>query len=807
MMVWSEITPRVAKMRQRYRTTEPKLDTARFRIVTDFYRDNPQLTGILKRAKNLKNLCEKLPVLINEDELIAGEMVTSYRGSAIFPEVTFAWLADELENGDPGARESDPYIVSEEDKEYILSTKDFWLRNNMSAMFDEYLPEGYKSHAGNGMLMFQEKGNTNTPVGHFVVNYWKATRKGFGAIRAEALEKMAEMEASGIMGANNKKYSFYRAVSIVCEALILWSKRYGEEAERLAQTEPDEKRRAELLEMADSYNRIMENPCRSFRDAIRCIYLYHLSLCLDGQLHGLSLGRLDQYLGEYYEADLAAGAITPEEAQELVDLFCLKLAENNKMCQYNPATIANPGYTSGTLITVGGVTKQGEDASNPITYMVLETAARLKLHSPPMALRIHENTPDSLWETAIETTKIAGGVPTFENDGVIIPALMKRGLPQESARNYTLIGCVEPSGCGDEWSQPGGTGCESYINLVGAVLLAMNNGTNPMPGPDGKVKEHTGLQLGYLYDYKTFEEFQDAVKQQIEYFCRWHVACENMWESVAEQNHPLPLVSATMDGCMESGKDVMSGGAKYNSTGNSAIGIGSVAECLNCIKYAVYDHHLCTAREMYDAVMANWEGYEDLHQIIVGKVPHFGNGLEECDRFSRWTANVYADVIDSSTGPRGGWAAGCYPVTLNTVMGWHTWATPDGRKAGTPLSDGISPVQGYDKRGPLATINSVLGYDQTKFSNGTLFNMKFHPTALRGEEGNKKLRSVMQTYFKGGGMEMQLNIISSETLHDAQDHPDEYKDLVVRVAGFSAYFVEVFKECQDDLIRRTEMSI
>ncbi len=807
MEKWSKISPRVQELRNRYRGTAPKVCTARFKLVTDFYKENPQLTGILKRAKNLRNLFENMPVLINDNELVVGEMVTSYRASALFPEITFEWIVDEFTNGDPADRESDPYIISPEDKAYVLSTQDFWMKNNMSAKFDEYLPEGYKAHAGNGMLMFNEKNNTNTPVGHFCVNYWTATRKGFGAIAKEAADKMAEIENGGIMGDTNKKYSFYRAIKIVSEGIIIWAKRYGAEAERLAALEENPERKAELLQMADSLNWIMENPCRNFRDAIQCIYLYHLSLCLDGQLHGLSLGRLDQYLGDYYAADLAAGTITPDQAQELIDMFFLKLAENNKICQYNPATIANPGYTSGTLITIGGVDKEGNDATNPVTYMCLQASGRMKLHSPPVALRIHDNTPDELWDCAIETTKINGGVPTFEYDGVIIPSLMKRGLSLESARNYTLIGCVEPTGCGDEWGQPGGTGCESYINLVGAVLLAMNNGTNPMPGRDGKVKEKTGIPCGYLYDYKTFEEFQDAVKQQIEYFCRWHVACENMWESVAEANHPLPIVSATMTGCMESGKDVMSGGAKYNSTGNSAIGIGSVGECLNVIKYAVFDKKLCTAREMYDAVMNNWEGYEELRQIIVNEVPHFGNAVEENDCHARWVAEVYGNAINSSTGPRGTWSAGCYPVTLNTVMGWYTWATPDGRKTGDALSDGISPVQGYDKSGPLATLNSVLGFDQTEYGNGTLLNMKFHPTALKGADGNRKLRAVMETYFKRGGMEMQLNIVSSETLRRAQEHPEEYKDLVVRVAGFSAYFVEVFKDCQDDLIRRTEMSV
>ncbi len=807
MVEWKEITPRVAKMRERYRNTMPRLCTARFRLITDFYQNNMQLTGILKRAKNLRNLFEHLPVLVNEDEIIVGEQGTSYRASALYPETNFQWLVDELEHGDPAARESDPYIVSPEDKEYILSKKEFWLQNNMSAIFDAYIPRGYRKVAGNGVLMYVLNQNANTPVGHFCTNYDRACTMGFLAVQREAEDKMAKLERTGIMGDNNKKYNFYRAVSIVCGGIIIWTKRYAKECQRLAELETRPERKGELLEMAECLNWIMENPCRNLHDAMQCIYLYHLAMCLDGQQHGISFGRLDQYLGKYYEADLKAGRITPEKAQEMLDLFYLKVAEPNKMIRYDPATIANPGYTSGFLMTLGGVDQQGRDATNAITYMMLQSAARLLLHTPPQALRIHKGTPEDLWELAIETTKRAGGVPTFESDDVIIPALMKRGLPLESARNYCLIGCVEPAGCGDNWAQPGGSGCESYVNLTGCLLQAINDGTNPMPGHDGKIKEHTGLRTGFLYEMKSMDEVEDAVKKQIEYFIRWHVACECIWESIAEFLMPLPLVSAMFDGCMESGKDVMSGGAKYNSTGNSAIGLGNVADSLNIIRYLCFDKKICTTRELYDAVMANWEGYDELHQIVENEVPHYGNGDPAADQYVRVVAETYSNAVNSAYGPRGRWSAGMYPVTMNTVLGHSTWATMDGRKAGTPLADGISPVQGMDKSGPIASINSVLNFDQTEFGNGTLMNMKFHPTALSGADGVKKLKAVMQTYFDRGGMELQLNIVDAATLRKAQQHPEEYKDLVVRVAGFSAYFVEVFKDCQEDLIRRTEMDL
>jgi formate C-acetyltransferase len=535
------------------------------------------------------------------------------------------------------------------------------------------------------------------------------------------------------------------------------------------------------------------------------MFLYQTALCLDAQQHGISFGRVDQYLGSYYEADIAAGRITHEKAQELLDLFYLKVAEMNKIWPY-VATMNGPGYTSGQLMTIGGVTGDGKDATNAISFMMLQSAGRLVLHDPPQSLRIHKGTPPELWEAAIATTQIAGGVPTFENDAVIIPALMARGLPIESARNYCLIGCVEPQGCGDEWACPGGNGTQSFFNLLNAFLLAINNGCNPFPGRDGKRAGQVGLPTGYLYEMETFNEVLNAVKNQIEYFVRWHVSLVNTWEYVASEHMQLPLLSATVDGCMESGRDVMKGGAKYNSTGNAGIAIGNITDSLAVVKYMVYDKKLIGARELYDAIMTNWEGKEDLRQFILNEAPHYGNDNEYTDEFARWASDVYGNAVNSSTGPRGRFAAGLYPVTTHVTFGLTTAASPDGRKAGEPLADGISPVQQLDQNGPTATLKSVAAIDQKKFSNGTLLNMKFHPTALSNETGKEKLIDLIKTYFSLGGMEMQFNIVSSKVLRRAQEHPEEYRDLVVRIAGFSAYFVELYKASQDDIIRRTELN-
>lgn len=803
--VLSPVTDRVVKIREKYRTTRPSICIARYKIVTEFYRENPQLQGILKRAENFKNICEKLPVLINQDEVIVGWQATRYRSCALYPEISFGWFLDELNAGTIPKRDVDPYDIDEKDAGYILETGDFWRKECLSAKVDEYIPLGYFDAAGSGVTYFSSKNTCRSPVGHFVANFEKAMHRGFADIKAEAKAKMDEMEGV-LFGDNVARYSFYRAVTIVCDGMITLSKRYAEECTRLASEETDPARKKELEGMTDCLNRIMEYPCRSFHEALQCMFLYQIGLCLDGQQHGISFGRVDQYLGGFYEADIAAGRVTPEKAQELLDLFYLKVAEMNKIWPYF-ATLSGPGYTSGQLMTIGGVTRDGHDATNAVSFMMLQSAGRLVLHDPPQSLRIHKGTPRELWEAAIETTKIAGGVPTFENDDVIIPALIDRGLPIESARNYCLIGCVEPQGCGDEWACPGGNGTESFFNLLGAFLLAINNGCNPMPGPDGKLGGQVGLPTGYLYEMETFDEVLEATQKQIEHFVNWHISLVNTWEYIASQHMPLPLLSATVDGCLESGKDVMNGGAKYNSTGNAGIAIGNIADSLAVVKYMVYDKKLVSARELYDAIMTDWEGREDLRQFILNEAPHYGNDNEYTDTFAKWASDVYGDAVNAATGPRSRYAAGLYPVTAHVLFGMMTAASPDGRKAGEPLSDGISPVQQMDRNGPTATLKSVSAIDQRKFSNGTLLNMKFHPTALRSETGKSKLIALIRTYFALGGMEMQFNIVSGKVLREAQEKPEEYRDLVVRIAGFSAYFVELYKASQDDIIKRTELNL
>ena len=813
-MSWTlkPVTERVKRQRELYRNTRPEICIARYRIVTEFYKNHPELSGILRRALVMKEICEKIPIRIGDDEVIVGAQSAKYRAGALYPEVCVSFIKDEIGSGSIRTRDIDPYDISEEDRLYVLDTIDYWLKGESThAKTQAYYIDEYAPHEFNGVTYVGRSVISDTPVGHFVTGYDKAIRVGFKAIKEEAQRKIQEILDAGMPGDTHAKYNFYRAIVIVCDAMITLTKRYAALAREKAAIERNPERKAELERMAEVLDWCMENPCRTYHEALQTLFMYQTCLCLEGNMHGISFGRVDQYLGDFLERDLANGTITEEYAQELLDLFYLKVAEMNKPWS-NGATQTAPGYTSGQLMCMGGVDRDGNDASNRVTYMMLQSTARLVLHDPPQTLRIHKNTPPELWEAAIETTKIVGGLPTFENDDVIIPALLKRGIPLEDARNYAPIGCVEPGICGADWPACGGTGSMSYINMPNAVLLAINNGRLPsaMYNPrTGSMMEtpQAGLPTGYLYEMESFEQVKEAYLKQLEYFVKWHVMTINNAEYITREVMPLPVVSATMEGCMEKGMDVMYGGAKYNGTGVPGIGIGNVTDSLFMIKHLCFDTKKCTTRELYDALMNNWKGYEDLQQYIKNECPHYGNANPEVDEIARWASEEYAKIVTSLTGPRGRYTAGMYPVTAHVLFGAMTSATPDGRSAGVPLADGISPVQQMDKNGPTAVIASVATIDQTLFANGTLLNMKFSPSSLNGEDGVRKLAQLIQTYFDLGGMELQINVVSADTLRKAQKNPEEYKNLVVRIAGFSAYFVELNLACQEDLIARTELSL
>lgn len=792
------VTPRVERLRERYRNTLPRFDSELTRIVTEYYQTHEAEPGILKRAGLFLEIARRRTLVVSDGELLCYNLSTTYRGSSLNPEYGIDWLIDELQSGayDKRTPLEEWNQIDPEDREYLFSIADYWKRNSMKARVMAVAPEGIEQLMGEGVIPF--RGDAG-PIGHFCANYRKVVEYGFGAIKRDCQTWMDSVKGN-LMGHDAERYTFYRALIRICDAAILMSKRYAEECRRQAEAKAaDDPRKTELLQMAEGLDHIMEHPARTFWEAVQAILLYQLMLSLDGLMHGLTVGRFDQYVYPYYKRDIEEGRLTREQAQEILDCFFLKIAEGVNLKPTRSAQ-SSGGYTSGQHMSLGGVKKDGSDATNDISFMMLESMARLKLHDPPLSLRVHKNSPRELLEAAVACTREVGGIPTLQNDEVIIPTLLERGFTLEDARDYCLIGCVEPAGCGNDWPMCGGTGRETYLNLFNILLIALNNGINPMTG------KQLGLPTGYLYEMDSFQQVKDAYAKQCAYFVRWHATTVNLFEMVSREYMPLPVVSVTMDGCFESGKDVLSGGAKYNSTGSSGVGCANLGDSLTAIQYLCFDKKRCTTRTLYDAMMADWEGYEDIHRLCIDEVPHYGNDIDYADENCAWAMEVFAREFLKCTGPRGNpFEAGLYPVSTHISHGRRCIASPDGRKKGEPLADGVSPRQQMDKNGPTAILHSVAKLPHALYRNGTLLNMKFSPKTIEGDEGTDKLISLFQIYFALGGMHVQYNVISSETLRDAQKRPEEYQNLVIRIAGFSAYFVDLYPDLQNDLIRRTEI--
>lgn len=815
MYSFRPVSDRVARMKERYRDNPFVLDAERALIVTETYRKHKHAPAAIKKAQSLYDACAQMTIRVEDDELIVGNIGKYYKGTTMWPENDgMGWLYHELETGEFDAREfqDEPMDFPQEERDLLYSIRDFWRDNCFTNLMDAAMPEGSESLIDAGVLMVWHRGNGAAPTGHLTPNYKRVIEKGFGAVRREAQAKLDAMRGR-MYGDDAEKYYFYKSIVIVCDAYILLAHRYadacreeaagladgagpGNAGEAAAPVEPQ--RRAELLAMADSLDWIAENPARTFLEAVQATFLYQTFLYIDGNFQGLSFGRFDQYTYPCLKAELAAGTITLDQAQEIVDHFWLKVG-----ALYGARTVlvarVTGAYSTFQHLTIGGVDQEGNDATNPVTFMALEAPARLRLHEPPVSLRVGETTPAELFECAFESSKMAGGIPCFQNESLIIEALAGGGYYSlEDARDFSIIGCQEIGGSGNDYPATGGIHSLADVNLANVLLLALNNGISPLS------QTRCAPETGYLYEMETFDDILDGVETQIKYFVEWLLTLNNCAEWVSMRERLVPALSAMLDGCVENGKDCVCGGAKYNSFGVPGTGVATLSESLIAIKYMCYDAKLCTPRELYNAVMANWAGHEPLRQQILNMPHHYGNNDPYADSLVAWAMDTFSSAVTRGYSTRGRFRPGLFTASSHVFAGARAWATPDGRFTGESLSDCISPKQGTDVNGPTAVLASASCFDHRPFTNGLALNMRFAPMTLAREDSLQKVKSLMDTYFDMGGMEVQYNIVSSDTLRAAQDDPETHKNLVVRVAGFSAYFVELHRSLQNDIIARTE---
>lgn len=811
MYEFRPVTDRIHRIHDRIRERVIQYDAERAMLITESYQAHESMIPAIKRPLATLHVCENMTCLVEPDELFVGNRAAHFCGSGISPEwAGGCWAVGAVHAGQWKLGEDGFYhnpegeqlklIISPDDVEKFDSIADYWKTRTINAIAEQWQPQGYENFAATGVASYNPKAPLiSLTQGHLTAGFPKVINMGYGAIKKQA-DDWLDAHEGNLMGEDVEKAIFYRAASISCQAAITMVSRYAQAVREALAACDDPERAKELAFMADGLENIATKPARTFWEACQAALLYQLFLCIDSNYPAMSFGRFDQYTWPFLEADLAAGRITEEQAQELVDSFFLKAN-----CYYNAAPpflimVVGAGNTY-QHTTIGGVDKDGNDATNPVTYMVLECLARLNQHDPTISLRINKNTPDKLWDCAMECTKRVGGLPLFQNDEVIIPALQKEvGFSLEDARDYSLIGCQEIVGSGNDYPCPnGGAAAHASVHFGSVLATALNNGVNPMTGHD------CGVKTGYLYDMKSFEEVKEAYKKIATWAFHWQITMNNYSEYITTRYAPLAGLSISIEGCMESGKDVTAGGAKYNSFGGTAPGLATVADSLTTIKYLCFDKKTVSLRELYDAVMANWEGYEDLRQRIVNTVPHYGNADPYADEQETFVMDTYMDLCSQVHSVRAKkYKPGLYGAADHVAQGYTTFATPDGRHTGDPLSDAASPSQGRDLNGPTAVFNSCHCYDQSKFIDGIALNLRIHPTALSREDGVERLVDMTKTYFDQGGLETQYNVVSTETMRAAQADPEKYRDLVVRIAGYSAYFIDMNHDLQEDIISRTE---
>ena len=804
MYEFRPVTDRVARMRKRYRDTNFTIDAERAMIVTDFISKNLYMPAPMKRAKTLYEVCSKMTLRVEEDELIVGNLGKYYKGSPLWPETAgIGWLFGELDDGSFYTRQSqeEPLNLPDEEKEKLLTIRKFWEENTMWNGMGYSMPDTIATAVNSNVLTITgSTPNRVVATNHLIPNYKKVIDVGFGAVRAQAQAILDKWENGSEPIENGDKYFFYKSVVITCDAYITLMHRYAakcrEEAEK---AEPS--RREELLMLAESMDHLAEHPARNFREAIQATYSYQNFLYIDGDYQCPSFGRFDMYTWPYLKKQLDEGSITLDEAQELVDCFWVKcgLIYNARLRHTTRITGA---YAEFNHMTIGGCDRTGRDATNPVTFMCLEAPARLLLHDPPLSLRVNRNAPKELMECAIAASKRAGGIPCFQNEELILESLIKNKVYEpEDAMDFGIVGCQELGASGNDYCASCSVNSCAYLNLGNIMNISINNGINP------RNDAVCAPQLGYLYEMKSFEDVKEAVRKNTDVFMNWLCTVSSCTEFYHMREYPVPALSVMLDGCMESGVDCAQGGAKYNSYGTGLLGIATLIDSLIAIKYMVFDAKECTAQEFYDAWRANWQGHEELLTRIKRMPHHYGNNDPYADEIAKWTMDMIAGIVNSKTLRRGRFRVGTFTASANVYFGTTTWATPNGRFSGESLSDAASPSQGADTNGPTAVLQSVCSYDHTQFTNGFALNMRLSPATLSRDDSIEKLRSMIMTYFGMGGMEIQYNVVDSETLRAAQADPNKYRDLVVRVAGFSAYFVELATQLQNDIIARTENQV
>jgi len=786
-------TKRIKILREQMLELTPEICAERDLLITESYKETEGLAMVIRRAKALQNVLNNMPIKIFDQELIVGNLSSkARRGSNLYPEMSVDWKKDELDRFEK--RDHDKFYISESTKKiYREEIFPYWKGKTIDHKVFSLLPQETKRLVENNQIFYLGLHIYNG-LGHVILDYEKVLKDGFYGIRKKTEERLGLLNLAKIKDLESSY--LLRAVIIVCDAVIAFAKRYSKKAKEMSKKEKNLTRKQELEKIAEICQRIPAYPAKTFHEAVQSFFFVQLICHIESDGTAISPGRFDQYMYPYYKESINSGKIDQEGAQEIIDCLWIKFNEILKVWSEEDVKV-HAGFPVSQNLTLGGQTSEGKDATNELSYMCLQSIKNTRLPQPATSVRLHNSTPKLFLLETCAVIKIGTGMPALYNDEIIIPALLGKSVSLEDARDYALVGCMEPSIPGKDWMRS----FDGYFNFAKALNLTLNDGKCMLTG------DQLGLKTGKFTDFETFEDFMEAFKKQVNYFVHHMIITNNIIEMAHAELVPLPFISSLVDDCIEKGKDVTKGGAKYNATGGEGVGTGTIADSFAVIKKFVFEEEAITKEKLMEVLRDDYEGNETIRALFTNKAPKYGNDDEYVDNLAREATNIFARAYDACYNSVGAkYFPALLPVASNVALGFVTAATPDGRKAHEPLSEGISPVQGRDRTSPTALVKSAARIDQILFKTGVLLNMKFTPSSLEGE-GLEKFANLIKVYFKLKGQHVQFNVVSAETLKDAQRNPDEYKDLIVRVAGYSAFFNDLDRKVQNDIIARTELKL
>ncbi len=780
---------RINMMNERLKNSKPQLDVERARLVTEAYEKFSDYTPVMRRAKAFEYILDHMEPNMQDGELIVGSQTTRVRGVPVFPEFGAKWVIDEIDMFP--VRGTDPIVVPAETKEELIPILESWGENTFdvqsSAVLDEYVLRAQDC----GVLSV---GARTTGMGHISPDYPKILPMGLRGVINSAKEMIEKTPV--LTPEDMRKVDFWNSNIISCEAVIRFAHKFSAHAAKLAEAEADPKRKAELEKIADVCSNVPENEPRDFWEALQFVWFLQLTIQIEDNGHSIAVGRLDQNLYPYYKKSVLDGDFPAEDAEELLAAFYIKCTEILKL-RDSFDSLAFAAYPMWQQMAIGGLTRDGRDATNELTFAVFKAWDLVQTVQPTMALQINDNTPKELMDVALSMVQKGYAIPAFYNDNLVSSLLQNKGATVEDSRDWTVHGCVEPYVQGKSDGRPN----VGYVNAAKCIELVLNNGWDPV------AKCEMGLKTGDPSTFTSIKDFEEALHKQIVHFVK--VMCEAYTKVCAMHALYVPkgYASALVTDCIGRGKSLEEGGALYNSSGVFLVAMANGADCLEAIDYVVFQEKMMDIKEFNEILLNNYEGNERLRNIILNKVDKYGNDRERVDGYANRMIRAYNAEMVKYRDSRGGTYENCILSTsFNVLQGKTIGATPDGRLAGEPVSDNASPMVGRDVTSPTATIKSVASIDQSDCNNGALFNIKFDPNIVQGEAGREILRNVIQSYFDMNGEHIQINVVDAETLLDAQEKPQDYKNLLVRVAGYSAYFVELDREVQNNIIGRTAHS-